>query len=70
MTSCVIIPTFWTRRRGRFTDRLVNVYDHPTAIDEDSPLGACLRSLERVEGIGKVVVLVAATTSPTLRTAP
>jgi hypothetical protein len=61
MTSCVIIPTFWTRRRGRFTDRLVNVYDHPTPIDGDSPLGACLRSLERVEGIGKVVVLVAST---------
>lgn len=61
MTSCVIIPTFWTRRRGRFIDRLVNVYDHPTPVDGDSPLGACLRSLERVDGIGKVVVLVAAT---------
>lgn len=61
MTSCVIIPTFWTRRRGRFSDRLINVYDHPTAIDEESPLTACLRSLERVEGVEKVVVLVAAT---------
>lgn len=63
MDTCVIIPTFWTRRRGRFTDRLVNVYDHPTPIDGESPLGDCLRSLESVEGIGKVVVLVAATDS-------
>jgi len=61
MTTCVLIPTFWTRRRGRFTDRLVNVYDHPTPIDGESPLPDCLRSLERVNGVGKVVVLVAAT---------
>ena len=61
MTSCVVIPTFWTRRRGRFTDRLINVYDHPTPVDGESPLGDCLRSLERVTGLGKVVVLVAAT---------
>jgi len=61
MTSCVVIPTFWTRRRGRFTDRLINVYDHPTPVDGESPLGDCLRSLERVRDLGKVVVLVAAT---------
>ncbi|MDO8963461.1 MAG: hypothetical protein Q7W30_03100 [Coriobacteriia bacterium] len=61
MTSCVVIPTFWTRARGRFTDRLINVYDHPTPIDGESPLAACLRSLERVRDLGKVVVLVAAT---------
>jgi hypothetical protein len=61
MTSCLVIPTFWTRPRGRFTDRLINVYDHPTPIDGESPLGACLRSLERVQGLDKVVVLVAAT---------
>jgi hypothetical protein len=63
MTTCVLIPTFWTRRGGRSSDRLINVYDHPTPIDGDSPLGDCLRSLEGVRDIGKVVVLVAATDS-------
>ncbi len=60
MTSCIVIPTFWTRPRGRFSDRLINVYDHPTPIDGDSPLDACLRSIEGVQDAGKVVVLVAA----------
>lgn len=61
MTTCVVISTFWTRRGGRSSDRLINVYDHPTPIDGESPLPACLRSLEGVRGLGKVVVLVAAT---------
>lgn len=63
MNTCVLIPTFWTRRRGRFTDRLVNVYDHPTPIDGDSPLPELLTSLERVGHAGKIVVLVATTDS-------
>ncbi|HEY5276968.1 MAG TPA: hypothetical protein VIK38_10645 [Coriobacteriia bacterium] len=61
MATCVVISTFWTRRGGRSSDRLINVYDHPTPIDGESPLPACLRSLEGVRGLGKVVVLVAAT---------
>jgi len=63
MTTSIVIPTFWTRRGGRSSDRLVNVYDHPTPIDGESPLPACLRSLEGVRDVGKVVVLVAATDS-------
>lgn len=60
MTPCVVIPTFWSRRRGRFSDRLINVYDHPTPVDSDGTLPECLRSLEQVRGLGKVVVVVAA----------
>jgi glycosyltransferase involved in cell wall biosynthesis len=63
MTTCVLIPTFWTRRGGRSNDRLINVYDHPTPIDGESPLADCLRSLERVQDVGKIVVLVATTDS-------
>ncbi len=59
MKTCVVIPTFWTRRGGRASDRLINVYDHPTPIDGESPLPDLLRSLESVRGVGKVVVLVA-----------
>lgn len=61
MTTCVVIPTFWTRRGGRSKDRLVNVYDHPTWIDGESPLPDCLRSLEDVRDVGKIIVLVATT---------
>lgn len=61
MATCVVIPTFWTRRGGRSSDRLINVYDHPTSIDGDSPLPDCLRSLEAVRDVDKVIVLVATT---------
>lgn len=61
MTPCVIIPTFWTRRRGRVTENLLTVYDHPTPVDSDGTLPACLRSLEQLEGLGRVVITVAAT---------
>jgi GT2 family glycosyltransferase len=64
----VIIPTFWTKpqtKRGRkaaaAVDDLTTVYDHPTPIDTDGTLPDCLRSLQRVEGLGKVVIVVAVT---------
>jgi GT2 family glycosyltransferase len=63
----VIIPTFWTRpksKRGRTAsaiDDLSTVYDHPTPIDSDGTLGDCLRSLQQVDGLGRVVIIVAAT---------
>lgn len=58
---CLIIPTFWTRRRGRVSDNPLLAYDHPTPIDAEGTLPACLRSLEIVEGLGKVILIVAAT---------
>ena len=60
-TPCLIIPTFWTRRRGRVSENPLLAYDHPTPVDSEGTLGACLRSLENVEGLGKVVLIVAAT---------
>jgi glycosyltransferase involved in cell wall biosynthesis len=58
----VIIPTFWTRRNGRgATEGLINVYDHPTPIEEEGTLADCLRSLEGLPGLGRVVLVVAAT---------
>lgn len=61
MYPCVIIPTFWTRRRTRGGERGAVVYDHPTPVDQDGTLPELLRSLEEVRGLGRVVVLVAAT---------
>jgi len=62
----LIIPTFWTRRKGRGPGRtapqdLSVVYDHPTPIDAEGTLAACLRSLEGVQNLGRVVVIPAAT---------
>jgi len=61
VTPCVIIPTFWTRRRARISVNPLAVYDHPTPVDSDGTLPDCLRSLEEVEGLGQVVLIVAAT---------
>jgi GT2 family glycosyltransferase len=57
----VIIPTFWTRRRGRGLERARVHYDHPTPVDADGTFAECLASLEQVRGLGRVLVLVAAT---------
>lgn len=59
--SIVIVPTFWTRRRGRGLERSRVRYDHPTPLDSDGTLVECLRSLETVTGLGRVVLLVATT---------
>jgi hypothetical protein len=61
MRPCVVVPTFWTRRRASFPDRLLNVYGHPTPVDEDGPLPDCLASLQAMCRDCKLVVLVAAT---------
>ncbi|MDO4290858.1 MAG: hypothetical protein Q4C41_06490 [Eggerthellaceae bacterium] len=61
MKPVVVIPTFIsaTRRRRANQDVIAN-YDHTTGITQVGELGRCLKSLEGVEGIGLVVVLVAA----------
>lgn len=61
MKPVVVIPTFIsaTRRRRANQDVIAN-YDHTTGITQAGELGRCLKSLEGVEGVGLVVVLVAA----------
>ncbi|MBN2405509.1 MAG: hypothetical protein JXE06_08010 [Coriobacteriia bacterium] len=63
MYPCVILPTFWMRRRSRGTERTHAIYDHPTPVDQDGTLPDLLRSLEAVRGLGRVLVLVATTDS-------
>jgi len=62
---CVILPTFWTRRRTRGTERAQTAYDHPTPVDQDGTLPDLLRSLEEVRGLERVLVTVA-TTHPSI----
>lgn len=61
MVPCVVIPTFWSRRRERVRGRLLTIYDHPTPLDGESTLPECLQSLESLRGLGKVVIIAAAT---------
>lgn len=65
MEPVVVIPTFWTRRRGSrgrsAIDEVAAIYDHPTPINEESSLGQCLESLRHLKGLGRVVVIVAVT---------
>lgn len=66
MEPVVVIPTFWSRRRGgrarSYLDEIAAIYDHPTPLDEPEPtLGPCLESLQKVRGLGRVVVIVAVT---------
>lgn len=65
MYPCVILPTFWTRRRSRVAERHHIAYDHPTPVDQDGTLPDLLHSLEEVRGLGRVLVL-AATTDPSI----
>ncbi len=61
MQPTVVIPTFWTRRRSRGFERSSVRFDHPTPLGETGTLPDCLRSLEAVKGLGRVVVIVAVT---------
>lgn len=66
MDPVVVIPTFWTRRRGgrgrTGSEEQAALYDHPTPLDEIEPsLGPCLQSLRKVRDLGRVVVIVAVT---------
>ncbi len=61
LVPCIVIPTFWCRSRERVRGRLRAVYDHPTPLDGEGTLAACLASFEHLDRLGKVVVVAAAT---------
>lgn len=64
----VVIPSFWTKTesgRGRSAANDPNaVYAHPTPLDAEEPsLIACLDSLGKVRGLGRIVIVVRTTDS-------
>lgn len=61
MRKTIAIPTYWTKTTGKPTDRFYNIYDHPTAIDDEGTLGRCLESLRGLEGDFDIVLLGSAT---------
>ena len=58
MNPAVIIPAFYTspmKRRGAPS----SLYDHPTPLNSKGTLERCLASLQKVRGLGQVIILVA-----------
>ena len=61
MNPAVVIPTFITGARRRSEVKgIVGNYDHTTNINDEGELDRCLASLEGVERLGLVIILVAA----------
>lgn len=61
MNPVVIIPTFISAKRRRNEVKgIVSNYDHMTNINEDGNLDRCLSSLEGKEGVGLIMIMVAA----------
>lgn len=59
MNPALIIPTFHTppsRRRAEAS----SLYDHPTPLNMKGQLSRCLDSLQKVRGLGQIIILVAA----------
>lgn len=57
MKATIVIPTYWTKESGTPTDKLLNIYDHPTPVNENGTLERCLESLEKLEGSFNVCVI-------------
>ena len=61
MDPVVVIPTFFSgKRRARRNSSVTGVYDHATDVDAQGELDRCLASLESVDNLGLVMVLVSA----------
>ena len=61
MNPLVVIPTYISSRHSVPSDRNdAVVYDHTTPLMSEGELPRCLKSLNRVRGVGAVAVLVAA----------
>ena len=60
MNPVVVIPTFVSTRSQREGGSIITTYDHPTPLSQEGDLPRCLESLTKVEGIGQIIVLVAA----------
>ena len=58
MNPVIIIPTFITSRNDPHSGGVTAVFDHATQLGQQGELPRCLASLEKVEGLGQIIVLV------------
>lgn len=61
MKPVIIIPSYWRQSSEKDEQLKLGVYDHATDVNSSTvELDACLESLTQVEGLGRVVILLAA----------
>lgn len=61
MNPVIIIPTYVRARQTSVDKGVLQTYDHATPLGARGELGRCLESLQNVNGVGQIVVLVACT---------
>lgn len=59
MNPLIVIPTFISARQRKEGGSVLATYDHATPLAQPGELGRCLESLQRVRGVGHIVILVA-----------
>lgn len=65
MKPVVIIPSYWRQSHNQDQQFEPGAYDHAAAVDTNDieQLSSCLDSLKQVEGLGRVLILLAAESS-------
>lgn len=58
MNPVIVIPTYISARRRKEGGNILTTYDHTTPLTQPGELGKCLNSLQKVKGIGQIVILV------------
>ena len=58
MNPVIIIPTFVTSENDPHTGGVTSIFDHATMLGQKGELPRCLTSLEKVKGLGQILVLV------------
>ena len=58
MNPVIVIPTFVSARRRREGGSVLTTYDHATPISQPGELPRLLASLQKVRGLGQILVLV------------
>lgn len=58
MNPVIIIPTFISARRRKEGGSMLSTYDHTTPISQPGELPRLLASLQKVRGLGQIVILV------------
>lgn len=58
MNPVIVIPTYISARRRKEGGNILTTYDHTTPLTQPGELGKCLNSLQKVRGVGQIVVLV------------
>lgn len=58
MNPVIVIPTYISARRRKEGGNILTTYDHATPLTQAGELERCLKSLQKVQGLGQIVLLV------------